>query len=65
MVSIVNQGNEYVCMVLTVLGEGHAQIGSNVFFFGSGANEFKFFPEMVIGVVISVFYFSSHMKIAG
>ena len=54
-----------MCMVLTVFGEGHARIGSNVFFFGSGANEFKFFPEMVIGVVISVFYFSSHMKIAG
>jgi len=29
MVSIANQGNEYVCMVLTVFGEGHARIGSN------------------------------------
>jgi hypothetical protein len=30
MVSIANQGNEYVCMVLTVLGEGHDRKGNNI-----------------------------------
>jgi len=30
MVSIAKQGYEYVCMILTVLGEGRGRMGSNV-----------------------------------
>jgi hypothetical protein len=63
MVSIANQVNEYVCMVLTVLDEGHDRNGSNV----ALVRELTCsdLPEMVIGVVSSVFCFNSHMKMAG